>query len=213
MHNIAKAITAAYAGGYGASQLGAGGGAVSGGGEAINPATGVGWSETGSGFAGNGGYGTLADGSVGSVGGGGGAGADVYGGWSPSGSSASGNPSTLSPSSSDPTAYTDPYAAQDVMQQARDTSVASGEPGAWDNASANGGGTSALNRNQLLSQALKGMGGGQKQQQQPPLEIIKGQQAFLPQNQGALPIQSEMPQNPNYYGLDQFQLAQALRNG
>jgi len=204
MHNVAKAITAAYVGGYGAGQLGAGGGAA--GGEAINPATGVGWGETGSGFAGNGGY------AAGGGGTGGGAGADVFAGWSPTGSSANGSALTLSPSSSNPAAYTDPYAAQDVMQQARDTSVASGEASAWDNPSPSSGASGSMFNRQMLSQALKGMGGGGQKQQQPQLEIIKSQPAFMQQTQGYLPIQSEMPEKPNYYGIDQFQLAQALRN-
>jgi len=37
----------------------------------------------------------------------------------------------LTPSSTSPSAYTDPYAAQDVMQQARDASVSAPTPSAW----------------------------------------------------------------------------------
>jgi hypothetical protein len=200
MHNIAKAITAAYAGGYGASQLGAGagaGGAIdstavagggSGGGGAFVPSAGSGAN-----------FGIDAGASYG-LSGGSGAGADVYGGWSPSGSSPSGSPSTLSPSSSNPAAYNDPYAAQDVMQQARDTGAASGTPGAWDNGASSNGASGSMFNKQMLSQALRGMGGGGQQQQQPPLEIIEGQPAFMQQPE-MQPIQS----NP-------AELAMALRN-
>jgi hypothetical protein len=198
MHNVAKAITAAYAGGYGASQLGAGGSAIGEGGSFV-PTEGSSFTVDPSGS-----YTTAYPSNA--------AGADVYSGWSPTGSSASGSPSTLSPSSSNPAAYTDPYAAQDVMQQARDTSVASGTPGAWDNGASSSGASGSMFNRQMLSQALKGMGGGGQKQQQPQLEIIKSQPAFMQQTQGYLPIQSEMPETPNYYGIDKFQLAQALRN-
>lgn len=198
MHNLAKAVTAYYAGGYGANQLGAGssaggttGGSVGGstggtvGGETINPATGVPWSETGSGFAGNGGYGVTPDAA---------------------------NGYTLSPSSSNPADYTDPYAAQDVMQQARDTSAASGSPEAWNTGANNSG--SIFNK-QMLAQSLKGMGGNQKQQQQPLLQIVKSQPAFLQQTQ-ALPIQDSSYANNNPYirfnDNENNKLALALRN-
>jgi hypothetical protein len=62
---------------------------------------------------------------------------DVFGGWSPTGSSASGLYSDLGVSSSNPFSYSDPYAAQDVMQQARDTNVLSGSPSSWDTSSFN----------------------------------------------------------------------------
>ena len=42
----------------------------------------------------------------------------------------------LTPSSTSPSAYTDPYAAQDVMQQARDTSSSAPTPSAWNMPSA-----------------------------------------------------------------------------
>lgn len=194
---IARAVVAAYAGGA-AYNAASGGGAVGSGGSFV-PTEGSSFTIDPSGS-----YTTAYPSNA--------AGSDVYGGWSPTGSSASGSPSTLSPSSSNPAAYNDPYAAQDVMQQARDTSAASGTSGAWDNG-ASSNGTSLLSKNQLLSQALKGIGGGgQKQQQQPQLEIIKGQPAFMQQTQGTLPIQSEMPSTPNYYADEQLKLAQALRN-
>lgn len=149
---------------------------------------------------------------------GGGAGdvGDVWSGWSPSGSSAGGNLSTLSPSSSNPADYTDPYAAQDVMQQARDTSVASGEAGAWDNPAVSSGAKGGMFNKQMLARSLMNMGGGKGQmQQQPPLEIIKSQPAFLQQTQ-AIPIQDSGYTNNNPYILfgdeEKKKLAQALRN-
>jgi hypothetical protein len=204
MHNVAKAITSAYVGGYGASQLGAGAGGATGATESgvINPATGLDWSATGSGYAGNGGYVSGGMGTGSAVGGvSGGEAGDVWSSWSPSGSSASGNPSTLSPSSSNPSAYTDPYAAQDVMQQARDTSVASGEAGAWDNPAvpaSNSSGGSMFNK-QMLARSLMNMGGGGQPQRQEELKIYESQDPFVRTEQ-ALPIQ------------DAGALAKALRN-
>jgi hypothetical protein len=190
MHNVAKTIASAYAGGYGASQLGAGagaGGAIdstavagggSGGGGAFVPSAGSGAN-----------FGIDAGGSYGLSGG---AGADVYGGWSPSGSSPSGSPSTLSPSSSNPAAYNDPYAAQDVMQQGRDTSVASGEAGAWDNPSAPSSGGSGLSsfQKQLMAKSLMNMGGKGGYQKPEDLKIIKAQNPFAQMGE-QLPIQDK----------------------
>jgi len=209
MHNVAKAITSAYVGGYGAGQLGAGaGGAQTGMVDASGNIIGGG--------AEGAAYGSGAGGTAGGAGSGAG---DVWAGWSPSGSSASGSPSTLSPSSSNPAAYTDPYAAQDVMQQARDTSIATGEAGAWNNpansSGASGAGKGLFNR-QMLAQSLRGLGnmGGQKPQQ-PPLEIYEEQPDFLQVAQAA-PIQEQGYASANPYILfgneDKMKLAQALRN-
>jgi len=170
MHNVAKAITSAYVGGYGASQLGAGAGAGATGAESgtINPATGLDWSATGSGYAGNGGYvsggmGTSAGGSLGAA---------PYGGDSQ-------------------------YIAQDLMPQARDTSVASGSPTSWDTG-AKPSGLSAFQR-QLLARGLMNMGGGGQRTPQEELKIYESQQPFV-QTGETLPIQ------------DAGALAQVLRN-
>lgn len=93
------------------------------------------------------------------------------------------------------------YMNQDVMQQARDTSAASGSSQAWDTGSQSGGGLSAMQK-QLLANSLMNMGGQKQPQQQPPLQIYKEQPAFLGQPQ-ALPIQDE---------LQNQKLAMALRN-
>jgi hypothetical protein len=111
---------------------------------------------------------------------------DVWGGWSPTGSSANGMGSGLGTSSSNPMAYNDPYAAQDVMQQARDTSVASGNPASWDTASQSSGGSLLNNKSfqqQLAKQLMKSNLGGSMQQgsnyryQEQP---IQRQGAFAP---------------------------------
>jgi hypothetical protein len=212
MHNVAKAITSAYVGGYGAGQAGFGGGFASGG-ETINPATGVPWSETGSGFAGNGGYAGSSSTGFGlnpSMGAGvtsngfGTTTGSTYGGLSPT----MGNGVTS-------TGYGTTTGGEFGLNAASPSGIQSTQSaaGLGDlSASGNGGTNNSLFNKQLLSQALKNMGGGGQKQQQPQLQIIQGQPAFLEQNQGALPIQSEMPETPNYYGIDQFQLAQALRN-
>lgn len=212
MHNLAKAITAAYAGGYGASQLGAGGGAVSGS-EAINPATGVGWSETGSGLAGNGGYAGGSSSGFGlnpSMG----SGVTSNGFGITTGSTYNGlNPAMGNGVTS--TGYGTTSGGEFGLNAASPSGIQGSQSaaGLGDlSASGNGGANSSMFNKQMLSQALKGMGGGGQKQQQPQLEIIKGQPAFMDQNQNSLPIQSEMPATPNYYGIDQFQLAQALRN-
>jgi hypothetical protein len=213
MHNVAKAITAAYAGGYGAGQLGVGGGAA-GGTEAINPATGVGWSETGSGLVGNGGS---------AVGGGSSSGFGLNPAMG-SGVTSSGFGTTtgssfgsLNPSMGNGVTSTG-YGTTTGGEFGLNAGSPSGIEGTQSAAGLGDLSPSGSNTNgsmfnkQMLSQALKGMNGGGQRQQQPQLEIIKGQPAFLQQTQGALPIQSEMPETPNYYGIDQFQLAQALRN-
>jgi hypothetical protein len=160
--NVANTITAAYVGGYGAGQLGAG---AEGAGGAFTPTEGSSFTIDPSGS-----YTTAYPSNA--------AGADVYSGWSPTGSSPSGSPSTLSPSSSNPAAYNDPYAAQDVMQQARDTSAASGSPTSWDAGSAqNGGGMSPFQK-QLLAKSLMNMGGKSGYQKPEELKIIKAQEPF-----------------------------------
>jgi hypothetical protein len=212
MHNVAKAITAAYAGGYGASQLGAGGGVASGGSETINPATGLDWAQTGSGYAGNGG--AVGNSSGFGLNPGMGSGVTSSGFGTTTGSTFGG----LNPTMGDGVVSTG-YgttsggefglnAASPSGIEATQSSAGLGDLSASGNNAANG---SMLNKN-MLSQALRNMGGGGQKQQQPQLEIIKGQPAFMQQTQGYLPIQSEMPETPNYYGINQFQLAQALRN-
>ena len=145
MHNVAKAITSAYVGGYGASQLGAGAGGAAGATESgvINPATGLDWSATGSGYAGNGGYVSGGMGTGGAVGAGSTA---PYGGDSQ-------------------------YIAQDMMEQARSTSAPSGSPQAWDTGDKSGG-LSFLQR-QLLARGLMNMGGGGQRQQAQNIDIIE----------------------------------------
>lgn len=187
MHNVAKTIASIYAGGYAAGQAGAGGTAAEGG--AFTPTEGSSFTVDPSGS-----YTTAYPSNA--------AGADVYSGWSPTGSSASGSASTLSPSSSNPAAYNDPYAAQDVMQQARDTSAASGSSSAWDTGSAqNGGGLSAFQK-QLMAKSLMNMGGKGQTQKQPDLEIYKGQDPFVKADD-VQPIQDED---------EKLKLAMALRN-
>jgi hypothetical protein len=89
------------------------------------------------------------------------------------------------------------YMNQDVMEQARNTST-TGQPDSWNTPTQNSG-LSPFQK-QLMAKSLMNMG-GQKQPQQPPLEIYKGQDAFAPMQQ-ALPIQDEDP----------LKLAMALRN-
>jgi hypothetical protein len=213
MHNVAKAITAAYVGGYGAGQAGFGGGGVGGGSEAINPATGVGWSETGSGLAGNSGY---AGGSSGGFGLNPSMGAGVtsnsfgtttgssYGSLNPT----MGNGVTSTGYGTTSGGDFGLYAGSPSGIQSTQSSAGLGDLSASGNSSSN---NSMFNR-KLLSQALRNMPSSGQKQQQSQLEIIEGQPAFIEQNQGSLPIQSEMPKTPNYYGIDQFQLAQELRN-
>lgn len=93
------------------------------------------------------------------------------------------------------------YIAQDMMPQARDTNVASGSPTSWDTASKPSG--LSFFQKQLLARGLMNMGGSGQRTQQPNLDIIEGQPAYLPMAQ-SLPIQSEEP-NRN-------KLAFALRN-
>ena len=178
MHNVAKAITSAYVGGYGASQLGAGAGGAAGATESgvINPATGLDWSATGSGYAGNGGYVSGGMGTGGAVGAGS---AAPYGGDSQ-------------------------YIAQDMMEQARSTSAPSGSPQAWDTGD-KAGGLSFLQR-QLLARGLMNMGGGGQRQQAQNIDIIESQNPYLPMVQPQ-PIQTEQPNRNNlanalrnYYG-------------
>lgn len=184
MHNVAKAVTAYYAGGYGADKLGA---AYGGGGEAINPATGTGWSETGSGFAGNGGYGTGE--SAGGAG-------DVWAGWSPTGSSAgNGLNSGYTPE----------------QQASLDKLIATQS----DKYPMDGKATAGLGKKQLMAQALRGMGSmGGQQPQQTQIEIIKEQPDFQQVAQQA-PIQEQGYANTNPYILfgddEKKRLAQALR--
>lgn len=162
MHNVAKAITSAYVGGYGASQLGAGAGGATGATESgvINPATGLDWSATGSGYAGNGGY--------------------VSGGMGAGGSAGVGAGSTA------PYGGDSQYIAQDMMEQARSTSAPSGSPQAWDTGD-KAGGLSFLQR-QLLARGLMNMGGGGQPQRQEELKIYESQDPFVRTEQ-ALPIQ------------------------
>lgn len=216
--NIANTITAAYVGGYGAGQLGGGGGAISGGTESINPATGVGWSETGSGLAGNGG----------AVGGGSSGGFGLNPAMS-SGVTSTGYGTTaggnfgLNPAMGDgvtSTGYGTTAGGDFDLNAASPSGIQGTESAAGlGDLSANGNGAnsaSSLSKNQLLSQALRGMGGGQKQQQQPLIDIIKEQPAFLQQTQ-ALPIQDSNYTSNNPYIVFQNQnnnsLASALRNG
>lgn len=180
MHNVAKAITSAYVGGYGASQLGAGAGGATGATESgvINPATGLDWSATGSGYAGNGGY--------------------VSGGMGAGGSAGVGAGSTA------PYGGDSQYIAQDMMEQARSTSAPSGSPQAWDTGDKSSG-LSFLQR-QLLARGLMNMGGGGQRQQAQNIDIIESQNPYLPMVQPQ-PIQTEQPNRNklanalrNYYG-------------
>jgi hypothetical protein len=200
MHNVAKAITAAYAGGYGASQLGAGGGAVSGGSEAINPATGVGWSETGSGLAGNGGY---VGGSSSGFGLNPSMGAGVTSnGFGTTTGSTYGNLNPTIGNGVTSTGYGTTSGGEFGLNAASPSGIQSTQSaaGLGDlSASSSGGSSGSMFNKQMLSQALRGMGGG-GQQQQPLIEIIEGQPAFMQQPE-IQPIQS----NP-------AELAQALRN-
>jgi len=120
---------------------------------------------------------------------------DVFGGFSPTGSSASGMGSGLGTSSSNPMAYNDPYAAQDVMQQARDTNVPSNSSTSWDRGSNTGssaGSNASSNKNynsqltqQLLGNLLKSQQGVSQQNQgvyqnnTKPMDVAR-QSAFLP---------------------------------
>jgi hypothetical protein len=111
---------------------------------------------------------------------------DVFAGWSPTGSSASGMGSGLGTSSSNPLAYNDPYAAQDVMQQARDTSAASGSPTSWDTGSSSSGFDLQSYGKQIAKQLLNqkqggmgGMGGNQQGYQYQP-QTVQRQGAFAP---------------------------------
>ena len=185
MHNVAKTVASIYAGGYGAGQLGAGAGAAEGGaGGAFTPTAGSSFTIDPSATY------TTAYPAAGSAG----------GAFTPT----AGSNFTIDPNATyTPTYQTAPYAGdqqymnQDVMQQARDTST-TGQPDSW-NTPAQNGGMSPFQK-QLLAKSLMNMG-GQKQPQQPPLEIYKGQDAFAPMQQ-ALPIQDEDP----------LKLAMALRN-
>jgi hypothetical protein len=102
---------------------------------------------------------------------------DVFSGWSPTGSSASGMGSGLGTSSSNPLAYNDPYAAQDVMQQARDSST-------WDTGSSTKSGLDKSTFQQMLGKQLMqgGLGNSMSQrgnyqyQEQP----VQRQPAFAP---------------------------------
>ena len=161
---IAKSLGSGFAKGY-LSNLGAD--YFGGGGEAINPATDLPWSETGSGYAGNGG-GSLTDlnGSF----------SDYLNnfGLGDGGSfiSTDGNSFSLSPSAPD-----SQYAMQDVMQQARDTNVPSGSKTSWDTGSQTGG------VQDLLSNLLRNQQGTSQQNSQvysnyKPMEVAR-QPAFL----------------------------------
>jgi hypothetical protein len=88
-------------------------------------------------------------------------------------------------------------------------------PKGFEDGPASGNSLSSLGKNQLLSQALKGMGGGQKQQQQPLIQIIPEQPAFM-QAPNTLPIQDTSQASGNPYivfgNQNNNALASALRN-
>jgi len=239
MHNVAKAVTAAYVGGYGAGQLGAGA-AGSGGAGTVNPATGVGWAETGSGLVGNGG--AAAGGGVGSGIGGGAAGGGALGGGAVGGGSAGGfglNPAmgpgvtstgygtttggsfgSLNPAMGNgvtSTGYGTTTGGGFGLNAASPTGIAGTQSAAGLGQAGSTGSSGSMFNKQMLAQSLRGLGnmGGQQQQQQPPLEIYEGQPDFL-QTAQALPIQDQGYASSNPYILfgeeDKMKLAQALRN-
>jgi hypothetical protein len=216
MHNVAKAVVAAYAGGYGADALGAGGGAATGGTEAINPATGVGWSETGSGLAGNGGA-TTAGGSSSGFGLNPAMGSGVTStGYGTTTGSSFGSLNPAMGNGVTSTGYGTTTGGEFGLNAASPSGIEGTQSAAGlGDLSASGNSTngSMFNR-QMLSQALKGMGGGQNQQQ-PLIEIIKEQPAFLKQDP-ALPIQDAGYPSDNPYILfgddSNKKLANALRN-